>query len=254
MALLAQELQARQNKREGDADFSVLWSDVGPKFYNAVGWKPFESTYLELPTTTSETTTDTSLKLLKQEDLPPLLELDEKLLREKLSKPSNKVRAAVVPTLDQIKWHHHREDTMCNNIFSRTPTIRGAVYTPANNPNAKIWAIWTRSYYGGKEKPEKNKVHLIRLGIQDESVSDQILSDAIRAISTFIQKEASEWSCTKVEIWNPNERVKRAAENIKDLNAKYVVRENENLGSLQWFGDEPIDEVEWVANDKFAWC
>lgn len=255
MALLADELKGRQQKREGDADFSVLWSDVGPKFYNAVGWKPFDSTYLELPTTAAnETSTSDALKLIGQDDLPLLVELDEKLLHEKLSKPSSKSRAAVVPSLEQIQWHLHREDFMCRHIFSQTPAARGAVYTPPDAPSSKIWAIWTRSFYGGREKPEKNIVHVIRLGIEDESISDETLAKGIQAIGEYIQREASEWLCAKVEIWNPDERVRRVTEGIEELKAKYVVRENENLGSLQWFGNESIDEIEWLANEKFAWC
>jgi hypothetical protein len=58
----------------------------------------------------------------------------------------------------------------------------------------------------------------------------------------------------KVEMWNPNERVRKLALGIKELEASYVVREDDSICSLQWLGDEADDEVEWVVSEKFEWC
>ncbi|KAF5022288.1 hypothetical protein F66182_5665 [Fusarium sp. NRRL 66182] len=254
MSLLADELRGRQQKNEGHADFSVLWSDVGPKFYNAVGWKPFDSTYLELPVSDAEPSVNPSLRPIAADDLPSLADRDEKLIRNKLSSSSSQVSAAVLPDLTQLRWHFHRENFMCKHIFSRTPTAHGAIYTPSEAPNSRIWAIWTRSFYGGIAKPEKNTIHIIRLVIEDESMSDALLAKGIQAIATSAQKEAKDWLCAKVEIWNPEDRVRRITEGIEALGAKFVVRENENLASMHWFGNDSDQDVEWVANEKFAWC
>ncbi|KAF4965283.1 hypothetical protein FSARC_6901 [Fusarium sarcochroum] len=254
MSLLADELRSRQQKNEGDADFSVLWSDVGPKFYNAVGWKPFESTYLEFPVSDTEPVADASLKPVTVDDLPDLTDRDEKLIRDKLSSSSSQISAAVLPDLTTIRWHLHRENFMCKHIFSRTPTVHGAVYTPSGAPNSRIWAIWTRSFYGGIAKPEKNTVHVIRLVVEDESISDETLAKGIQAIASSVQKEAKDWLCAKVEVWNPEDRVKRVTEGIQSLGAKFIVRENENLASMHWFGKDSDQDIEWVANEKFAWC
>ncbi|KAF4982440.1 hypothetical protein FZEAL_1958 [Fusarium zealandicum] len=254
MSLLAEELRSRQQKNEGDADFSVLWSDVGKKFYNAVGWKPFESTYLEMSTANTESVQDDALKIITVDDLPRLADRDEQLIRQKLASPSSHARAAVLPDLTTLRWHLHRENFMCKHIFSRTPTAHGAIYTPPGSPNARIWAIWTRSFYGGLANPEKNTVHVVRLVIEDEGVSDDVLANGIQAIAGCVQKEAKEWLCSKIEIWNPDKQVARVTEGIQGLGAKLIVRESENLASMQWFGKGSIEDVEWVANEKFAWC
>ncbi|KAJ4225576.1 hypothetical protein NW759_005269 [Fusarium solani] len=254
MSLLAEELRGRQQKNQGDADFSVLWSDVGKKFYNAVGWKPFESTYLELPATKNEPTSNSALKLITIDDLPALAARDDKLIRNKIASSSSQIRAAVLPDLTTLRWHLHRENFMCKHIFSRIPSTHGAIYTPPDAPNSRIWAIWTRSFYGGLEKPEKNTIHVIRLVIEDESISDEALATGLRAIGNAAQKEAAEWLCSKVEIWNPEGRIRRVTEGIQELGAKFIVRESENLASMHWFGENSIEEVEWVANEKFAWC
>ncbi|KAJ3518677.1 hypothetical protein NM208_g14429 [Fusarium decemcellulare] len=254
MSLLADELRGRQQNSEGDADFSVLWSDVGKNFYNAVGWKPFESTYIELPAANAEPIHDAALKTITIDDLPTLADRDETLIRNRIASPSSQNRAAVLPDLTTLRWHLHRENFMCKHIFSRSPTVHGAVYTPTEAPNSRIWAIWTRSFYGGIQKPEKNTVHVIRLVVEDESISDAVLAKGIQAIAGFVQKEAKEWLCSKVEIWNPEDRVRRVTEGIQGLGAKFIVRESENLASMHWFGEDSIDDVEWVANEKFAWC
>ncbi|KAM0340226.1 hypothetical protein ACHAPU_010570 [Fusarium lateritium] len=254
MSLLADELRGRQQKNEGDADFSVLWSDVGPKFYNAVGWKPFESTWLEFPVVETEPTVEESVKSITLDDIPDLAARDEELLRKRISSPSPQARAVVVPDTTTLQWHIHRGDFMCEHIFSRTPTVHGALYTPPDAPNSRIWAIWTGNFYGMLDKPEKNILRIVRLVIEDEDVSDELLTKGIQAIASSAQKTAKEWSCSKVEVWNPQNRVRKAAEGIQSLGAKFFVRENSNLASLQWFGKASDEDVEWVANERFAWC
>ena len=67
------------------------------------------------------------------------------------------------------------------------------------------------------------------------------------------RKHASEWGCGTVQLWNPNDEVRRAAE---ASGGKYVERESSSITSLNWFGeqlDSPND-VEWVLNEKYAWC
>ncbi|KAF4998370.1 hypothetical protein FGRMN_3250 [Fusarium graminum] len=254
MSLLADELRGRQQKNEGDADFSVLWSDVGPKFYNAVGWKPFESTWLEFPVAETEHTVEEFVKPITLDDISDLAARDEELLRKRVSSLSSQVRAVVVPDATTLQWHIHRGDFMCKHLFSRTPTVHGAVYTPPDAPNSRIWAIWTGNFYGMLDKPEKNILRIVRLVIEDETISDETLTKGIQAIASSAQKTAKEWSCSKVEVWNPQNRVHKAAESIQSLRAKLFVRENNNIASLQWFGEDSNENIEWIANEKFAWC
>ncbi|CAG8921858.1 unnamed protein product [Penicillium salamii] len=245
MELLAEELR-------GVADFSTLWSDIGPKFYNSVGWKPFKSTFLQLPATSVEVKLDDGLTPINSDNILSLVKLDEKILREKLASPSSKDRVLVLPDLDTIRWHLDRESFMCKHIFSRTPMIHGVVYKPQTDANAKIWAIWTRNFYG--QKREENTTHIIRLGIENENISNVAMETGIKAICRMAQKEADEWLCSTVEIWNPDERVKKIAEETQELGAKLVVRENDHLSSMQWFGEGSIDEIDWICNEGYAWC
>ncbi|CAM1511678.1 Fc.00g091910.m01.CDS01 [Cosmosporella sp. VM-42] len=252
MTLLGKELERQQKEKDGNALFSVLYSDIGKNFYNKVGWNPFESSHLEFPTTNPENSLDEALKPITYADLPALAARDEQLIRKQLSTPSLKTRLVILPNSDSLNWHLYREDFMCNHIFSRLPTVRGAVYTPLNSPNSRIWAVWERCFYGGRENPAKNTLHFLRFVVEDEGLADEDLVRGIKAIVGLAQKDGKEWLCAKVEWWNPDERIKRLAGGIEG--AKYIVRESDSIASLQWFGDGSVDEVEWIANEKVGWC
>ncbi|CAG9936902.1 unnamed protein product [Clonostachys rosea f. rosea IK726] len=49
-------------------------------------------------------------------------------------------------------------------------------------------------------------------------------------------------------------RVRSLAEGSAKLGARFVSRESDSVTSLRWFGDGDVDNVEWLANEKFAWC
>ncbi|GKZ36984.1 hypothetical protein AbraIFM66950_008276 [Aspergillus brasiliensis] len=245
MTLLGQEIRKF-------ADFSVLWSDIGPKFYHSVGWKPFESTFIQLPAISHNAIFEDGLEAIKIEDLPHLIKRDEKILLKQLEVPSDKIRVLVLPDLDTIKWHLFHEAFSCQHVLSRTPTIHGAIYTSPNHPHAQIWAIWTRKIYG--QECESNTFHVLRFVIEDENISSDALKSGISALCRMAQKEANEWACGTVEIWNPSDRVRKAAEGIEGLGAKLVTRKNHHLSSMLWLTEGSIDEVDWFCNEGFAWC
>ena len=60
--------------------------------------------------------------------------------------------------------------------------------------------------------------------------------------------------CSRVDMWNPDERTKRLIVQMEDLKAQYVVREEDSITGLRWFGDGSVQDVEWVANERYEWC
>lgn len=257
MSLLGETLAKRQREKEGEAVCSILFSDIGKKFYGNVGWKPFESTHLAfLATATAEV--DAALSYISNDDIPLLASVDEQLIRKTLAAPNAspaKTRVAILPDTDTLLWHMHREDFMCKHIFSRTPSARGVLYTPPGRPNSRVWAIWMRGFYGGLANPEKNTLHFLRFVVENgESMADEELSKAVGAIVRASQSEAQEWLCPNLELWNPEERIRKLVADMPDLGGKFVVRESDEICSLNWFGEGSTEDVEWIANEKFAWC
>lgn len=239
--------------------FSVLYSDIGKSFYAKNGWAPFESTHLCFkPVPADPNTPPSKAKPLGYHDLAILCHLDEELLRKSVERrvqglePGGKqVCAALLPDLDQFLWHLMREDFMTKHIFHKTPTVRGASY---GEPGKRIWAVWMRGYYGGLEKIEGNTFHILRFVVEDEDASsEEYVAEGFRQIVQMAQAEAAEWRSFDVQMWNPSPLLRSAAAK-SGLEHKLVEREKDSIASLMWYGAEPTETVDWVANEKFAWC
>lgn len=242
------------NRDQGDL-FSVLFSDIGKDFYARWGWKPAVNTHLELPAKTLPDGAHATLHRITASDLPALAARDEELIRNRLraTRPSS-LTAVILPDLEQLVWHMRREDFMCNHLFSRTPDVRGAMYTASEGQSMRVWAVWSRAYYAKKEVPEKNALQILRFVVEDDTIAEDDLANAVLGILGTAQKEALDWCCGKVIMWNPIRRVRDVAESLPSLRAKFVVRESDNISSINMFGDDPTGDVDWLFNEKFGWC
>lgn len=243
---------------DGQVAFSVLYSDIGKTFYAKNGWPAFESSHLEFtptPRSTQSSSNPALLRTITFDDIADLCALDTRLLRARLSSADSsgspgKTRVALYPTRDAILWHLMREDFMTRHIFSdATPTARGALYGEAGK---RVWALWTRGYYGGLKNPEVgNTLHILRLVIEDEDGSDdEFLAEALEAIFSKAREEAAEWKVNVVEMWNPSTRVRDLVDRA-GVPHEFVEREKDSIASLMWYGE---GDVEWVVNEKFGWC
>lgn len=252
MRELANTLHNMERETAGDALFSVLYSDIGPEFYSKAGWLPHASNHVEFTASTDEPVSPDALQIIHFDDLPPLVAADEQLIRREIANPPEGqtpgIRVAILPDLDQIHWHLAREGFVCDQLFSRRPTAHGALYTTPSGGRA--WAIWARSFSGTVDQPDKNTLYILRF-VVEEGVKDGQLREALAAIVAVARKQAADWACASVQMWNPEEKVKSAAES---LGAKYEVRLKGSIASLHTFSDHPRENVEWLFNEKYAWC
>lgn len=251
MAKLAEHLQRAEKESPGAAVASVLYSDIGKKFYAINGWEPYQSDHVEWPASSTLPSTSDKLKLVAFDDIPSMLEKDEAIIYNALTSASgsNKpVRLAILPSLDQIHWHVLRERFVTETLFSTAPTSHGCIYTfPSGH---SVYSIWARSFSGTVDQPEKNTLYLLRF-VVEERISDEMLQEALNGIIGQARHQASEWKCGKVEMWNPDERVKKAAQAV---GGKWKSRESDSITSLNWFGEGDKGDVEWLLNEKYAWC
>jgi GNAT superfamily N-acetyltransferase len=234
----------------GVCPFSILYSDIGKKYYTKFGWEPFPSTHIAFPPVAAPH--HSSAKPLFYPDLPALCASDQTYLREELAKARDgKIHVALVPDHDTMQWHHMREDFVANKIFGKKPTIKGAI---CGEPGSRIWAVWTRAFYGPIKPESGNTLHILRLVIEDEKDTDEN-ADKLKAILEIAQGEAKEWQLNHVEVWNPTEITKKLIQRT-GLEHTEVEREEESIASLMWYGEGSgkSDSIEWVGNEKFGWC
>ncbi|KAK9435427.1 hypothetical protein VB005_10224 [Metarhizium brunneum] len=257
LALLGEALAAQQAEDPGSAEFSILFSDIGRDFYANHQWVPFPSAHLTFPTAPFATPYDDRLTLVTGDNLQEVARLDEQTLRRKIAHPPGRgytVRAAVLPDFATYEWQMARERFLCDYLLGEAPTVHGAIYTPADAPGSRVWMLWSNILYGGKEKPQDNVMNILHYALEDENISDEDLSRALGAIMGLVHTEAQAWLCSRVDMWNPDERTQRLLENMTHLQGKLIVRDQTNIPSLRWFGQAPVSEVEWVDNEKFEWC
>ncbi|KLU92492.1 hypothetical protein MAPG_11437 [Magnaporthiopsis poae ATCC 64411] len=249
--------------------FSVLYSDIGKKFYSKLGWLPAESTHvtwMPAPEAAASATEDSAVvRPLGRAELAELCAVDENLLRAhhlpRIAAKTGNPAVALVPTHDSIVWHLDREDFMCSRIFpdGRTPTVRGAVYTCPTS-GLRLWTVWARSYYGGLQKAEGNTLYLLRVVVENKDADGmadaetESLVRGFRGVLQMAQREAALWRVCNVQLWNPRGMVRRLVEKC-GIPCEWVAREEDSIASLRWYGEGGDGrKVEWVANDKFGWC
>lgn len=104
--------------------------------------------------------------------------------------------------------------------------------------------IWTHYF-----SPRDTKLYVLRIASDDEEIEDIEVEELLRAAI----HEATKYRFSTVEIWNPNERVARLG---AALGGKVVSRETDSIPSLMRYEADSSDPeaVEWVANEKYAWC
>lgn len=232
-----------------DCKFTVLWSDIGKDYYARHGWKTFPSTHIEFPPASE--IVSSSARPLFSGDLAELCAIDEAMLKTSLASTTDgKFHVTLIPDNDQMQWHHLREDFLCEKLFGKTPEVRGAIIGELGH---RVWAVWTRSFYGAIDKIEsKNTLHILRLVIEDEVSAT---ADQLEAILEVARGQATEWKLAHVELWNPSPFVQSLVEKTGLQHGK-VERDKESICCLMWYGgdSEVAEEVEWVGNEKFGWC
>jgi GNAT superfamily N-acetyltransferase len=273
MTELAQKLKT-WGVRDGEtAAFSILYSDIGKRFYHKVGWEPFNSSHISITTSYLQVPPYASLELpqarpLLADDLAELCLVDERLVRSSLQNaPAEESFVALLPDIATIRWHHAREEFVAQEIHGKIPEIKGAIV--GNESGKRVWCYFTRMFYNADQsKSEGNTLHVLRIVVEEHGLftwerasADADMSAHIPAISALFRaalEEAKKWNMAEVEVWNPTEPTVKAAQ-VLCPNAKVIHRNEESIASLMWYGPRrtsgPIaEEVYWLGNEKYGWC
>ena len=250
--------------------FSILYSDIGKKFYAAHGWQPFPSAHVSLPpwpASCSSRSTLPPVQPLFINDIPSLCEADERLVHDRVVRAgvTGRLAVALVPDSQTVTWHFARERFVGNELYGKSPECHGVlVQTDAGH---RVWCYWARQWYNNDPNdPKGNTMHIIRLVVDDadyddteaandegvDSAKDTEIVSAIASLLTAAQAEASQWNIGEVEIWNPTSVTLAACRTI-DPSVKVSHRDEESIASLRWYG-ESAQNVQWLANEKFGWC
>ncbi|KAL2011186.1 hypothetical protein VTN00DRAFT_3904 [Thermoascus crustaceus] len=252
-----------ENERRKRLVFSVLFSDIGKRFYAQYGWVPFQSSHISIPPITNEEhckgIPDGNIPLaraLASEDVNKAMCSDEVINKQRellrvASEKSPGAKVAVSPDYDHFVWHWAREEFYAEHLLASKmpPAVKGAGVDDRN-----VYCAWTRVF---GETPKDYTLYILRWMYDEPQTpeEEQATVEAMTAVMRRAQLEAHEWKLARVEFWNPTPLMQKAA-TILDPSAKVVHREKSSIASLKWYGAEQGlgNDVEWCWNEKYSWC
>lgn len=254
---------------EGKSVFSVLYSDIGKKFYDRLGWRPCESSHLSLHPDAGGKVPD-GVQLLRAEHLEDLCSMDERIVRQRLERLASEGKngVAILSDARTIRWQQARESFVSKELWGKVPDVHGAmVKTPSGTT---VWCLWTRWWSTTDvSNPKDNIMHILRLAVEDPNYDDTAatpegvqkasgseITQAIAALFQTARVEASKWTMAEVELWNPSSASVAAARQLEP-NAEITHREKSSIASLRVSDPElakVANSLVWTCNEKFAWC
>lgn len=256
MADLGKRLETWQQIDGQTNLFSVLFSDIGDKFYARYGWKVFESTHIHLDPVPAQQYDNASallpaVKDLSASDLSSLhavTYIEQHLVQLSKADPSRPY-LAIDPDVQHFSWHHSREEYQARVLGIDAPKIKGAIH-----PQSGIAIVWNRRY---TSQTKECQLHVLHTTIPPDQRQNEDTVKILAALFLRAQREAADSNMIAgVEIWDPSEVVVAAAQVLKnDIHERVqvITRDKDHLCSLRWSGGDSEDPV-WISKEKYAWC
>lgn len=256
MADLGKRLESWQTSDGVLNPFSVLFSDIGTKFYSKFGWKVFPSTHIHLsPLDQKDYEAARSLfpgtEDLSSSDLraiPTVSYMEQNLLNLSKANPAT-THVGIRPDLEHFEWHFARDEFQCRILGRGDPRIKGAIHRATG-----MALIWCRVYAADQKDWQ---LHILHVVIPPTTIDSEGVQDAMSALLLRAQREAHNWEMAAgVEVWDPTHLVVASAQRLRteeEGKVEIITRDKEHLCSLRWTAG-PDDDVVWVAKEKYGWC
>ncbi|KAK4940840.1 hypothetical protein LTR10_019112 [Elasticomyces elasticus] len=256
MVELGKRLESWQKLEDLSNAFSVLYSDIGPKFYARHGWKVFPSTHIHLALlgqndydrAKGELPSVEELAMSDLHDIPTVRYVEQRLQEQSTARP-NTTFVAIRPDLEHFGWHIARDEFQCQLLGKGHPSVKGAIHRETG-----LALIWCRVFAASEQDWQ---LHILHTVIPPSIQNSADAQAAMAALLLRAQLEASRWDMVAgVEVWDPSELTIAAAQKLKAQEqdkVDVITRDKEHLCSLRWNKHEDED-VTWLANEKYAWC
>ncbi|KAI1425460.1 hypothetical protein F5Y12DRAFT_364773 [Xylaria sp. FL1777] len=269
MKELAKDLRNWQSgSHQAKVAGSILYSDIGKVYYANLGWIP-NATNSDVEFQAMRVSRSPLVQDITESELSEFCMRDQVMIRKAIATPAPGVqqRLVILPDLDHMLWHIRKADFATNYLFNKTPLAKGAIAGP---PGKQVWAIWTHRYYArhDAENPD-NVLYILRLVVEGDPTANQprsvnakqqvsLPSDQVsylEAVLQAAQAEAAEWQLDHVELWEPSPCVQHA---ILDGKIRHTVveRQRDSVASGLWIDEDGHAgrPLEWINNERYAWC
>ncbi|PHH51983.1 hypothetical protein CFIMG_004049RA [Ceratocystis fimbriata CBS 114723] len=225
-------LQAVQRELDiRGAVLSVLYSDIGRKFYADLGWVAMPARTAVMPISKSLAGEPEGVTWLSDEDLQRVTAQDTKQLHDSLATDASSptARIAFLPDFAQLDWSLQRSQitaqALPTSVSQTTAVLRRR---GAQTSSGTSWVWWDHRLHDGQLK-------ILRLAVDgaDATARETLLRAA--------HHEAAAWGLSEVVVWDP-----RGAEFSE------VIDRDLGVPCLRWQNGEEKN-IEWVCNEYYAW-
>ncbi|ETN22345.1 hypothetical protein F442_06214 [Phytophthora nicotianae P10297] len=227
---------------------SVLYSDVGPTFYDKLGWKyhPSKAATLEVDHPQNVATDDSNVELetmLLDDNLAKFLEADNARLITELSSEKFQERKAflILPTRDSIEWQFINGMHYARVVgFDELPSCCGV------KVNDNAFVLWWHNL-------KESTLYVSRARFPD---SGDNAAATTRVLLNAALQEARKFKLKKVVVWDPPSGLVR--DEIRRLLEIEVAERKLSLSSATVFRRGDTQEATtalplWFCNEKYAW-
>lgn len=225
---MMQLLSERIRTMTGEQALSVLYSDIGPKFYDKYGgWKACDANELLIPSG-KEFEDTLSAEMLNLEDARIYIDEDVKNLKNELIDGEDLTIFQLIPQHEELEWASVRDRRLAKHLKLEEEENFGAKVTSVDGWG---YVLWFHEY-------QSSTLTIVRLR---EPPTDA----GMRGLLQAALSEARRSGLENVKIWSPNERL----ENVTGI--KKVVRDDA-VPALLYFGENK--RIHWRNIEALGWC
>jgi len=223
-----QLLSERIRTMTGGRALSVLYSDIGPEFYDKHGgWKTYDANELVIPSG-KEFNDILSVDMLNLKDAEIYIDEDVKNLKDEIIDEQDSSIIQLIPLHEELEWASVRDRHLARYLALEEADNFGAKVTSVNGWG---YVLWFHEY-------QSSALTVLRLR---EPPTDAGLKGLLQAALSEARRSGLE----KVKIWSPSERL----ESVTGI--RKVVREDA-LPSLLYFGEDK--KIHWRKIEAINWC
>jgi hypothetical protein len=208
--------------------FSVLYSDIGPDFYNKNGgWRACNAEQVIIPSSKSFGEA-ASVELLTLQSAKVSIDKDAYQLKNEFHGEDDRTTIQMIPQHSELIWTNIREKQAVHHLNLEKSEFVGATVGSADQWGYILW------FHEHKE----DSLTVLRL-------RDPLSDSGLKGLIGAALAEARKSGLGKVKIWSPSKRVERV------LGIEKVAR-SDSLPCLHYFNVE--EKVQWRNIEKLGWC
>ncbi|UNI24065.1 hypothetical protein JDV02_009844 [Purpureocillium takamizusanense] len=236
---LLQKVQEKLDEREKRIEFSVIWSDNRPEFFEELGWKAQPANTLrirlpkgapiEMPPATDQLAYATGPRMAN------IVQRDIKMTKCRFTyiRDKKKIVAQLIPTHKLLRWHAVRTVTM-KGLLTGGDAVAGddgwlgASWVSDEN-RTQVWAWWVPDY-------RSRRLFIARFITVRLSGMEQGMKELLKVAAAA----ASSLGFREVVMWEPTEQVTKAASLVVDElpegSKMFVEERTDMIPCLRWHG------------------